>query len=113
MGQAKDLAEQIMSWIETNYYQGMYEKLTAEGFTCESQVESPWYTTDCPRSKAMKLHNEVFDQLAIDLKKDKSLGSVISAGVRLVLSQKHFSEREIFKQQELDDSLAMAATKKG
>jgi hypothetical protein len=98
MSKVGDISEQIMSWIELNYYQGMEAELTAAGFTCESQKEVPWYVTDCPRSKAMALHNKVLADLISGLKQDKKLGRVVSGGIVLVLSQKYFSDKEMASQ---------------
>ena len=98
MSKVGDISEQIMSWIELNYYQGMEAELTAAGFTCESKKEVPWYVTDCPRSKAMTLHNGVLKELIDGLKQDKKLGRVVSGGIVMVLSQKYFSEKEIARQ---------------
>lgn len=95
-----DISEQIMSWIETNYYSEMQGRLDDAGFTCGSQKEPPWYVTDCPRSKAMTMHNEALGVLISGLKQDKKLGRLVSGGIVLVLSQKYFSEKEMASQAE-------------
>jgi len=97
MSKAGEISEQIMSWIEINYYAEMQRLLTDAGFSCESQKEPPWYTTDCPRPKAMGLHNEALTALIDGLKKDKKLGRVVGGTIVMMLNQKYFSEREISK----------------
>lgn len=36
-----------MSWIQTNYYLEMNERLLSAGYTCETKEDAPWYTTNC------------------------------------------------------------------
>lgn len=95
IGIAKD---QIMSWIEANYYLEIKVLLDQEGYTCEPKDEAPWYTTNCPRSKAMGLHNQALTTLLDRLKRNRSMGFMSRKLLIGTLKQKFFSDEEIQKQ---------------
>lgn len=95
MGKATDATEQIMGWIQANYYLEMQDLLESAGWTCESKEEAPWYTTDCPRSSAMQLHNEALTNVLGKLDQDSSLGPILRGSIKFLLKQKFFSDRDI------------------
>lgn len=98
MTKAGDIFAQIESWIAANYYLEMEQLLVDAGWTCESQADAPWYTTNCPRSAAMTLHNEALTNLLQKLKDDHSLGHLVHGTMTMMLKQKFFSDRDINRQ---------------
>ena len=105
IGEAKD---QIMSWIQNNYYLEMQALLESEGYSCTAQEEAPWYKTDCPRSVAMGLHNQALTVVLDKLERNRSIGSISKAMLKGVLNKKYFSDRDIQKQVALEGSGAEA-----
>jgi hypothetical protein len=102
MGKAGDISQQIMGWIQANYYLEMQGILLDEGFTCEPKEDAPWYVTNCPRSKAMQLHNEALNTVLAKLDEDNSLGHFLKGAIKFNLKMKFFSDRDVDSQLQLE-----------
>ena len=102
MGKTKDAAQAIEDWIASNYFLGMKEKLNDEGFECDSKVDSPWYTSDAPRSKCMEVHNVVMPEVVKKLEADHSLPYIIKKVTIRMLKHRVFSDKEITDQKQVE-----------
>ena len=98
MSRAGDLTSQIMSWIQTNYYLEMNERLLSAGYTCETKEDAPWYATDCPRATAMMLHNDALAQLLVKIGDDAYMGRVLKGAIAFNLRRKFFSKKDIARE---------------
>jgi len=87
-----------MSWIQTNYYLEMNERLLSAGYTCETKEDAPWYTTNCPRATAMGLHNEALTGLLVKVDDDPYLGWMLKGAIAFNLRRKFFSEKDITRE---------------
>lgn len=104
MGKTKDAAQAIEDWIATNYFLGMKDKLNDEGFECDSKADSPWYTSDAPRSRCMEVHNILMPEVVKKLEADHNLPYIVKKVTIQMLKAKKFSDNEIAAQKKVESN---------